>query len=269
MVAALAVALWETPEFRGWLEANRHSIAHVTPARERRRQERVFAQTLVALKVQEHLRPLDAPNAQPLARQIVSNGRIFHFESVQPTPPKTWWDRLRGWVWERWQAMLRALFGKHRLGGTASIAVADMVLVLSILAFLWVLVRILWHYGRVETQLWEAADLPAGDNPAKLCARADEEASLGRYANAVAHLFAATLAVLRRRGVLSTDESETIGQLRRRVRTAIPASVSSFEALSAALTLAVYADAPLHAADWERARSAYTDVVGGGGTHAA
>ena len=67
--------------------------------------------------------------------------------------------------------------------------------------------------------------------------------------------------VVRNAGTLGGDESETIGQLRRRVRSAAPSLRAPFDALASALTLAVYADAVLEQQDWERARAAYSALA--------
>jgi hypothetical protein len=103
--------------------------------------------------------------------------------------------------------------------------------------------------------LTERADAQA------LYAQALTSAERGEYAAAARWLFRAMLALLDLRGSVRDDLSATVGELRRRLRDREGTSVPAFDAVASAFVAGTYAERPLDAAQWERARKAYADLA--------
>jgi len=153
---------------------------------------------------------------------------------------------------------MKALFSRVHVSGRTSVAIGDILLVLSILAFLTLLGRLFWLYvPRSNASAVNARGLEPPEDPALLYTRALEAARGGDYRCGIALLFAAALVTLRMRSSLHEDAAKTIGELRRSVRRTHPESSAPFDRLAAALTRAIYADAALDAAQWESAIAAY------------
>ncbi|MDQ6929267.1 MAG: hypothetical protein M3126_01195 [Candidatus Eremiobacteraeota bacterium] len=256
--AAFTVALAIGPQMQIWMDANARSVARVRSAQQRRS----FDATLGNLKV--HLRPargIDAPNAKALALKTLANRRLYTFGAVQQPLPKTWWERATAWVRDRWQAILGALFGRGRALGRTGVFVGDVLLAVSVAVLMLLLARLYSRYGRRSAQPGRVSVIDAGGDPMEFCARAEDLAREGRYSPAVSELFAAALWTLRNAGAVNAQESETLGQLRARVRSHSVDLGSAFEPLATALTYAVYANARTGKAEWERARAAYDLLV--------
>lgn len=262
--AALAAAMTGTPQTQQWIAANRQSIAHVRNAKERKSRERVFAATVREL-AQERTAPRmhNAANAAAVARSILDNGRVYHFGNGQKAPPRTWWDRLSDWIGARWRDIAAALFKHVRLPEGASLAIGDILLGLCIGAFLFLVARVAWQYARPIAGADEAITTASGLSANALFSRAEGAARNARYTESITMLFAAAVRELQRRGLLGNDPGQTVGQLRRRVRS------KEFDVLAAAVTLALYADAVLGSSDWDRARDAYLALAKQTGTDAA
>lgn len=265
-VAALAVV------FLGpWLAANDHAIGRISDPKVRQAQRAVFARTVAELHRREHLAPTrSAAAAHALAQRILADHKRFTFGAVQKPPPKSWWERLQEWIGDRWKAIVKGLFGRAHLSQSSSVAIGDVLLTLSVLAFFGLLLRLLLQYGRRSAQPGaQTHALDRGENAASLAGQAQHAANAGDFNRAVALLFAAALHVLDDRGVLESDTARTVGELRRRVRAAVPDCADAFGTLGTLLTKSVYAEERLNAADWEAAQTAYNILKRIGTAHAA
>ncbi|MDP9025397.1 MAG: hypothetical protein M3N13_08495 [Candidatus Eremiobacteraeota bacterium] len=255
IAAALAVALAADPQVERWVDANRQSISRIHNAKERKARERVFAQSVrdfAALKAAPP--PRTGANALQSAKAILANHRLYRFGAVQKAAPKTWWDGLTEWTAQRWRAIVNALFKNVHVSREAGVAFGDLLLASAIGAFLFFVVRLAWHYGRRSSSARLDMNHVACANPSALYAQAERAAQSGRYGESVTTIFAAALCALQRRGIAVGDQSETVGELRRRVHR------GEFDVLARALTMAVYAGATVGAQDWEDARDAYRSL---------
>lgn len=246
-----------------WTEANQRAIAHTRAPKARRAQEQIFRETQrEMLRMRNERVAGDAVNARAQAVKILANHRVFVFGEVQKPPPKTWWDRFRDWLGERWAAAFKALFGRVRLSGTASLAIGDVLLTVSIVMFLGLLGRVVWLYGRRTSGAHGVPRvLDSAQDPAQLSARAGTAADREDYALAVSLLFAAALILLHACGAFAGAPSETVGEMRRSVRSTHRRFSEDFDELASALTLSVYADARIDAERYRRARAAYESIV--------
>ncbi len=255
IAAAFAAALAQGPQVERWVDANRQSISRIHNARERKVRERLFAQSVrdfAALRAAAP--PRRGANAARTAQIILSNHRLYVFGEVQKTAPKTWWDQLTAWTAQRWRAIVNALFKNMHISRGTSLAFGDILLGGAIAAFLFFVVRLMWHYGRRTSVARFEENRVAFANPGALYARAEGAAQSGRYGESVTTIFAAALCALHRRGLPAGEQGETVGELRRRVHR------SEFDVLARALTMAVYADATIGPQDWEHARDAYRSL---------
>ena len=253
-VAALAV-VFAVP----WTAANDRAIERIHDAKTRQAERAVFVRTVAELHAAQRESPVrTAPEAQKIAQTILSDRATYAFGSVQKPPPKTWWQRLQEWIGERWAALIKALFGRARMPAGVNAAIGDVLLGLSILAFIALLARLLITYSR--------RSLPADprtyavrstQNAATFAARAFALAARGDFNGAAAAIFRAALHVLADRGALQADDARTVGELRRRIRAESPHLAAQFDVLARLLTQSVYAQTPLTHADWEDARAAY------------
>lgn len=172
---------------------------------------------------------------------------------------KTWWQELLSWLGDRWNAFWRALFGRARINPTAAAVIGDGIIALLVLAVAAAAMRILLSYGRRGRRAASTRELTPAADAAALYAMASERAGRGDYAAAGRLLFRATLALLDTRGAIREDASATVGEIRRR----LPARdvVGAFDAIAAMFVAGTYAERPLDANQWERARDAYLSLA--------
>lgn len=192
----------------------------------------------------------------PLAVEELSVPGRYHLRDAVAAPrAKTWWERLMDWLGDRWNALINALFGRARVNPKVAGAVGDIVIALLVLAVAAAAVRIVVVYGRRSRRAGSVRALAPDADAATLYAMAAKRADRGEFAAASQLLFRATLALLDVRGTLRDDASATVGEIRRR----LPARdvVSAFDAIARLFVAGTYAERPLDAAQWERARDAY------------
>lgn len=241
--AVLAVVLTTSTE-RDALTSRWTHASHASVPRNRKLSEG-------AAPSQDALAPLHA-----LAAAELSVPGRYHLRVATAAPPgKTWWQRLWEWLGEQWNALVQALFGRVRVNKTAAAIVADAVIALLVLAVVAAAIRIVVVYGRRSSRAASVRALSPAADAATLYAMAAELAERGEYAAAAQLLFRATLTLLDVRGTLRDDASATVGEIRR----SLPERelVRAFDAVAAVFVAGTYAERPLDAAQWERARDGY------------
>jgi len=191
------------------------------------------------------------------AAELATPGRYHLTASVVEPPSPSWWSLLWNWLRDRWNDLWRAAFGRAHVGRMGSVAIGDVLLAIVALLLVIVTIRLLAaltidrrrHSGEVRFE----AEPVAGELYAKACAfarRAD-------YAQASTALFAAAIAALAERGAVQDDSSATVGDVRRALGASQRTLVAPFNDVASAFVTSAYAQQPVAAADWERARSAY------------
>jgi len=203
-------------------------------------------------------------NLQALAaRELATPGR-YQLATVAPRPVETsLWTRLWTWLLDRWKDLWQATYGRAHLGRGGAVAIGDLLIAAVALLLLLVTLRLLTTLvleRRSRAATAEPLALPA-DAPA-LYAAACERARHGEYARASQFLFAATIASLSGRGLVHDDRSATVGEFQRALRRDDAALVAPFDAVSSAFVIGAYAERPVDAPDWERARQAYLSLAG-------
>lgn len=252
-VAALALVFLQP-----WVAANDRAISAIADPRARAAQRAVFERTQSRLHDAQRAHGPLAADAPAQARAILADRRRFSFGAIQKPPPKTVWERLQDWIGARWEALLKALFGRVHLSANANVAIGDVMFVLALVAFLAIAVRLAWQYARKSAApLEDAFALDPAQSAAAIAARANRRAEEGDYNAAVALLFSAALHVLADRGIVDADGARTVGELRRAVKRRSSAAAGPFATLAMLLTRAVYAEVTLDAQDWNGATHAY------------
>lgn len=186
-------------------------------------------------------------------------GRYHLHDAAAPAPSQTWWERLWGWLSDRWNALTQALFGRVHVNPTVAGVVGDVVIALLVLAVAAAAIRIIVVYGRRSARAASVRALNPAADAAALYAMAAERAERGEYAAAAQLLFRATLAMLDVRGTLRDDASATVGEIRRSLSERD--LVRAFDAVATMFVAGTYAERPLDAAEWERARDAYLTLA--------
>lgn len=173
--------------------------------------------------------------------------------------PKTWWEQLLSWLGDRWNALMRALFGRAHINPQAAAFIGDLIIALLLLAVAAAAIRVLVVYGRRGQPAASVRALTPAADAATLYAMASQRADRAEYTAAGQLLFRATLALLDVRGAVRDDASATVGEIRRRI--GARDVVGAFDAVAAMFVAGTYAERPLDAAQWERARDAYLSLA--------
>lgn len=207
------------------------------------------------------------PSLRALAtRELATAGRYRLAPGRGPAakPDVAWWMRAWNWLRDRWTQLWSAAFGRARLGRNGAMAIGDLLIAAAGLLILFVAYRLLAGFvfeRRSRTGSFEAIDSPA-DAPA-LYAAANDRARRGEYGAASRLLFAATISALALRGVVRNDRSATVGDFRGALRQRDAGLLALFDAVSSAFVTSAYAELPVDASAWERARLAYLSLAAG------
>lgn len=241
--AVLAVVLTTSSE-RDTLMSRWQNATHKTVPVSRRLSEG-------AAPARETLAPLHAFAVSELGVP----GRYHLHDTVASPRAQTWWERLMSWLGDRWNALVKALFGRAHVNPAVAGFVGDLIIVLLVLAVAAAAIRIVVVYGRRGSHAAPVRALTPAADAAALYAMAVTRADRGEFAAASQLLFRAMLTLLDVRGTLRDDTSATVGEIRRR----LPARdvLSAFDAVARVFVAGTYAERPLDAAQWERARDAY------------
>jgi hypothetical protein len=226
-----------------WLHANRaHSVARLeSPARNGGppRDLRALAQ-----------------------RELAVPGR---YQLTAPAPAarsEPWWARAWDWVTDRWRQLWKTLSSRVHVSERAANGIGDGLLVLIGLVLLFVAARILRgiQISRSAARV-HAEPLAASLDPQALYRDACAAATRGEYGNAALLLFAATVALLDRRGAAAGGRSATVGDLRRELRGRDATLIPAFDAVSAAFVEKAYAERVVDAPQWRRAQTAFETLA--------
>lgn len=246
--AVLAVVLANSTERDALMSRWTHAARATVPADRRLHAGTVPSQTALAPLHRLAVTELSVPGRYQLSAPATA-----------PPQPKSWWERLLSWLGDRWNTLMRALLGRAHINPAAAEFVGDLILALVVLAVAAAAVRVLVVFGRRGQRAASVRALTPATDAATLYAMACERADRGEYAAAGQLLFRATLALLDVRGAVRDDASATVGEIRRR----LPARdvVGAFDAVATMFVAGTYAERPLDAAQWERARDAYLSLA--------
>jgi hypothetical protein len=224
---------------------------HANPAHSRARLELVPPSASPA-----HAVP---PNLSVLAQRELGRARRYQLaESSAPPAAQSWWEQLLDWLGDRWNRFWQALFARAHVGKEQAAGLSDLLLVVVGLVFIFVALRLMSNL-QVERSAPRFGGEPLGEppNPRSLYKRACSAASRGDYGGAVLLLFAATVALLDRRGAVESTGSATVGDLRRELRSHDAALIGPFDAVAGPFVERAYAERAIGEPQWNRARDAF------------
>lgn len=179
-----------------------------------------------------------------------------------PPPHESLWTRIWNWIANRWERLWRALFGRAHVGPKAAANIGDVLLAVIGLVLLYVIIRLLGslQFSRSSSRV-EIEALDERPSPRALYNLARRAANDGDYGTAALLLFAATVALLDRRGAVELKSSSTVGDLRRSLRKRDTAMLPPFDAVAAPFVQRLYAERPIDEPQWQRALSAYESLA--------
>lgn len=202
------------------------------------------------------------PDLQALAaRELATPGR---YQIANPPPPayEPWWARPWRWLHDRWERFWQAIFGHVHVGRQTIANIGDVVLVLLGLLVIYVVVRLLMNLQLArEGSRTSSAPLEEPPSPRALYKAACSAASRGDYGSAALLLFAATVALLERRGDVRAPHTATVGDLRRDLRAHNAKLVVAFDAVAAPFVQRAYAERGIDERQWEDARDAFDQLL--------
>lgn len=244
-----------------WLAANRAAIAATHDAKRRLAARAALDATLARMRAAAPA--ASAPDLRAaVARQLAAPGRYDLAPRVVRSAAPSPWERFWSWIGDQWSRLWNATGARIHLGRTGGGIVGFALLALVLGVVLWALVRMLASVQiERERRRGVSQALAAGRSARALYLQACAAAAEGDYARAARILFVAAVTALDLRGTMRDDASATVGELRGALRLRDGALVSPFEAVAAPFVVAAYAERPVEAHEWERARDAYRDLT--------
>lgn len=213
-------------------------------------------------------RVLDAPAAKPVEpradlqalaqRELSAPSYRLKAPVVATVRGEPWW--LRAWdaFSDWWSKLWRTLFAHARLGRRTTLAIGDLLIALVALVLIVVAFRLVRELqierSRANRNAQPLTELP---DAATLHRRACEAAARADYGAAALLLFAATIALLDKRGAIALTSSATVGELRRDLRTRDAALLEPFDTVAAPFVQRAYADRHITLDEWASARKAF------------
>ena len=251
-----------SPSLDDWLQSNLNTIAKVRDKQRHAAELRSLARSLDQAASFQPAPRIETADPHRLAAQILAQ-RGYDVTGAGPAPPPhpSLWQRIVAWFGR----LIGQIFGRL-FQGAASVPFIGQVLALALLlglltAILYALVTLLrLRTGRDRGPLSLGEPIGAALDPQALYERAVACATAGRYAEAIALLFQASLACFDRVGAIAYDPSRTAGEYRRLVRRRANVASSHFDALAASFTSVAYAEQRPSDEDWSAARSAFLSL---------
>jgi hypothetical protein len=243
MAAAAALAPSRDALIERWLRADRaHLVARLAPA---------------------SAPLLSAPDLRALAqREFAAKGKYQFGQPPAAAAAEPWWLQALHWIYKRWQRFWDLLFARVRVSPQGAASLGDVLLVLIGILMVFVVVRLLRNL-QVERSRSGPRSAPLQQSPAPhmLYKQACDAAGHGDYGMAALLLFAATIALLDRRGAVEASASATVGDLRRDLRAHDASLVAPFDAVAAPFVQEVYAQRVVDEPQWHRARDAFATML--------
>lgn len=264
-VGAGAATLSRAALLAQWNAANETSIAKIGTGKKRAAAQTLLDATRARMQIAPPQRP-DSATLRRVAATEIAHGYQLGVANAAP-PPKTLWQQFVDWIGDRWNGLMKALFGKiHVSAGTGNI-LADLAIALFAGVVLFAGIRLFtgWQFDRgAARSSYRSLDPQASAHGLYL--QACGLAQRGDFAGAVRTIFLAAVVALDFRGVVRDDASATVGEMRRILRARDRDLVGAFDRVATPFVATAYAEVPVADADWESARSGYVDIANRGAT---
>ena len=179
--------------------------------------------------------------------------------TTDKAPPPSLWDQIWSWLGDHLGWLLHPLVHVLAKSSKAGTVIGVILTIAALLALAYVVFRLAFALARGPRATQTSArirPLHVRLSAAEARAAAADAAARGDYARAIAALFAAALAELDERAVVTFDATRTPGEYRRLVRGARQRAAPPFDELSEGFVRAAFGDVPVGRADFEAAERA-------------
>jgi hypothetical protein len=201
------------------------------------------------------VRPPDGLRAIAV-RELASPG----YRWTAPAPAqRPWWQSITQWVGDRWNDIVRVIFGRVHGGAAPSIA-GDVLLALAVLVVIVFALRLLLSISLERTRHSAAEPLSGNVRAAEWYRRAVESAAKGEFGYASRCLMGATVAALRERGAIEPSLGATVGELGRELSARAPQYATPFWTVARTFAIGTYAERQVDRAEFEGAAGAYHTI---------
>lgn len=251
--------------FARWQHDNRAAIATIRDAKKRAAAQKTFDATLQRARANDTVRVTWNARAAA-ANELAQPGRYHLAPPKSAARKKSLWERAMDWIGTQFDRLWNALFGKVKVSQGGRNAFGDVALAVALLLLVLAVVRLLAG-AQLERRVRRGGAYEALEARRSARALAWEAAALaerGDYTHAVRVLFLAAVTALDLRGVVHDDAGSTVGELRRALRARDAQLAEPFDRIAAPFVAAAYAEVPIGAAEWQRARAAYGDLTARG-----
>lgn len=193
--------------------------------------------------------------------ELSRHGRYQLSTAPATTQPRPFWLEALRWLYDRWQHFWSALLSHVHVTPNAAATTGDVILALLAILFLAVAIQLLRNIALVRSKPSAAEPLETRPDAPALYAAACDAAAAGSYGRAAVLLFAAMIALLETESPGNAG-SQTVRELRRRLGTRHADLAASFDAIADPFVETLYAQRAIAAAQWERARDAFSVLEG-------
>jgi hypothetical protein len=170
-------------------------------------------------------------------------------------------DAVFQWLWDRWNELFHALFSHIKIGPQGTSLIGDAVIVICVVTIAAIGAHLLMQLQDERSRRDRAVALAPARSAHAFAAAASAAANAGDYARAIRLLFIAAVTLLDLRGVMRDERSSTVNQLRRALHARRGNLDQPFAEIARLYTAAAYAQSPAGADAWDRARTAYDQLV--------
>lgn len=191
--------------------------------------------------------------------ELATPGR-YHLHVVHQS--SSWLQAVWSWLVDRFGWFIRLLTSHVHVGKTGATVFGDGLVLFAILVVTFVAARLLMSLQLESDRLGDPQSLLPARNAQALSRTAAALAASGDYARAIRMLFAAAIVLLDLRGAVVDDESATINQLRRELRTRGSVAEVPFSEIARVYTTVAYAESGVDESMWQRAHEAYSRMSG-------
>jgi hypothetical protein len=248
-----------SPSLDEWLQANLGSIRKLKNNQARALRLTALAASLRQLARQPAASVPPANDARASAVAILADSHYkMRGAGPAPEPRLSWWQRVLLWFGR----LLDAIFGGVFRSAAAVPLIGQVIAIALLLGLLtaigyavYTLVLRSRRRNAAESGLGET--LPAALDPESAYGGGVAAANAGRYGEAIALLFQASLAYFHTAGKVDYDAARTAGEYSRLVRRSVAPASPYFDTLARAFTFVAYADLAPTAREWSAAQAAF------------